>query len=122
TRLCQRSYYILDQLARVPGSTPQERRTIHYHFDRITQWRLVSNGLKNKITRGWATRGARPSAPHDQRTAPTCIFGAICPQEGNAAGLILPWCNPEIMALFLAELVAQSRAVRAGWHMSAKLV
>ena len=87
-------------------------------------------GQKNKITRRWAKRGSRPSAPHDQRTASTYIFGAICPKEGKAAGLILPWCNLEMMALFLAELsrkVAPGRHAvllvdQAGWHMSAKLV
>jgi hypothetical protein len=86
-------------------------------------------GQKNKITRRWAKRGSRPSAPHDQRTASTYIFGAICPKEGKAAGLILPWCNLEMMALFLAELsrkVAPGRHAvllvdQAGWHMSAKL-
>ena len=44
-------------------------------------------GQKNKITRRWARRGTRPSAPHDQRTKWAYIFGAICPQEGKAAGL-----------------------------------
>ena len=34
--------------------------------------------------------GTRPSAPHDQRTASTYIFGSICPAEGKAAGLVLP--------------------------------
>src|SRR5215204_2012974 len=34
-------------------------------------------GQKNKITRRWAQRGTRPSAPYDQRTASTYIFGAI---------------------------------------------
>jgi hypothetical protein len=47
-------------------------------------------GQKNKITRRWAKRGTRPSAPRDQRTASTYIFGAICPKEGKGAGLILP--------------------------------
>jgi len=70
-------------------------------------------GQKNKSTRRWAKRGARPCAPHDQRTASTYIFGAICPKEGKAAGLILPWCNLEMMALFLAEL---SRKVAPGRH------
>ena len=41
-------------------------------------------GQKNKITRRWAKRGTRPSAPHDQRTVSTYIFGAICPKEGKA--------------------------------------
>ena len=43
-------------------------------------------GQKNKITR----RGTRPSAPQDQRTASTYIFGAICPATGTTAGLVLP--------------------------------
>src|SRR5438309_9338513 len=34
-------------------------------------------GQKNKITRRWARRGTRPSAPHDQRTRSAYIFGAI---------------------------------------------
>src|SRR5437773_8048069 len=59
-------------------------------------------GQKNKITRRWARRGSRPSAPSDQRTASTYIFGAICPKEGKAVGLILPWCNTAMMNLHLA--------------------
>ena len=42
-------------------------------------------GQKNKITRRWAKRGTRPSAPRDQRTASTYIFGAVCPKEGKGA-------------------------------------
>ena len=61
-------------------------------------------GQKNKITRRWAKRGARPSAPHDQRTASTYIFGAICPKEGKGAALVLPTCNTEAMSLHLAEI------------------
>jgi transposase len=86
-------------------------------------------GQKNKITRRWARRGTRPSAPHDQRTRSAYIFGAICPARGTAAGLILPACNTAAMALHLAEI---SRAVapgahavllldQAGWHLSDKL-
>ena len=39
-------------------------------------------GQKNQITRRWAKRGTRPSAPKDQRTASAYIFGAM--------GLCLP--------------------------------
>src|SRR5258707_13686256 len=60
-------------------------------------------GQKNKITRRWAKRGTRPSAPRDQRTASTYIFGAICPKLGKGAALILPSCNTEAMNLHLAE-------------------
>ena len=59
---------------------------------------------KNKITRRWAKRGTRPSAPHDQRTKSAYIFGAICPQEGKAAGPVLPFCNTDTMNLHLAEI------------------
>ena len=86
-------------------------------------------GQKNKITRRWARRGTRPSAPHDQRTKWAYIFGAICPQRGEAIGLVLPWCNTEAMNAHLAEISAAvepgAHAVlvldQAGWHTTAKL-
>jgi transposase len=100
-------------------------------------------GQKNKITRplsrfagkplpgnGWAKRGTRPSAPHDQRTMSTYIFGAICPALGKGAGLILPFCNTDAMNLHLAEIARTvapgAHAVllmdQAGWHMTAALI
>lgn len=86
-------------------------------------------GQKNKLTRRWAMRGTRPSAPRDQRTQSTYIFGAICPKKGEGIALVLPWCNTEAMN---AHLAAISTAVdpgahavlildQAGWHMAAKL-
>ncbi len=86
-------------------------------------------GQKNKLTRRWARRGTRPVAPRDQRTASTYIFGAICPKEGKAVGLVLPRCNAEAMALHLAAISAEiapgRHAVllvdRAGSHTSARL-
>jgi transposase len=87
-------------------------------------------GQKNKITRRWALRGTRPSAPKDQRTASAYIFGAICPARGEGAGLVLPRCTTEGMNLHLqeiAQVVAPgAHAVllldQAGWHQSKKLV
>ncbi len=86
-------------------------------------------GQKNKITRRWAKRGTRPSAPSDQRTASTYIFGAICPKEGKAVGLILPRCNIEAMQLHLDEIAKDIEPGRhavlmldkAGWHTSPQL-
>jgi len=86
-------------------------------------------GQKNKITRRWAKRGTRPSAPDDQRTSSAYIFGAVCAQEGNGAGLVLPACNTEAMALHLEEISAAvapgAHAVlvldQAVWHVSKKL-
>jgi hypothetical protein len=87
-------------------------------------------GQKNKITRRWAKRGTRPSAPRDQRTASTYIFGAVCPKEGKGAALILPACNSEAMNLHLAEIATAvapaAHAIllvdQAGWHLSTRLV
>jgi hypothetical protein len=85
-------------------------------------------GQKNKITRRWARRGTRPSAPRDLRTASTYIFGAICPALGKAAGLVLPRCTTEAMTLHLAE-IAQAVAPgahavlildQAGWHRTSR--
>src|SRR6476619_7829202 len=70
-------------------------------------------GQKNKITRRWAKRGTRASAPRDQRTASTYIFGAICPKLGKGAALILPSCNTEAMNLHLAEI---AKTVAPGAH------
>jgi transposase len=86
-------------------------------------------GQKNAITRRWARRGTRPSAPHDQRTLWAYIFGAICPEKGKGAGLVLPYCDTQAMAAQLAEI---SQAVapgahavlmldQAGWHITPKL-
>ena len=61
-------------------------------------------GQKNKITRRWAKRGTRPSAPRDQRIHSAFFFGAICPREGKAAGLVLPHCNTNAMTLYLVEI------------------
>ena len=77
-----------------------------------------------------AKRGSRPSAPHDQRTASTYIFGVICPKEGKGFGLVLLRCIIEAMNLHLAEIATQVApgAIaallldQAGWHMSRKLV
>ena len=87
-------------------------------------------GQKNKITRRWARRGTRPRAPHDQRTCSAYIFGAICPELGKAAGLVLPRCNTAAMNLHLAEISAVvapgAHAVllldRAGWHTANDLI
>ena len=61
-------------------------------------------GQQNKITRRRVRRGTRPSAPHDQRTASTCIFSAICPGHDKGAALVLPHRNTAAMNLHLAEI------------------
>jgi hypothetical protein len=70
-------------------------------------------GQKNTLPRRWARRGSRPSAPKDQRTASAYIFGAICPEKGKGAGLIMPRCDTSAMNEHLKEI---SRTVDPGAH------
>ena len=87
-------------------------------------------GQKNKITRRWAKRGSRPSAPHDQRTRSAYILGAICPRHGKAAALIMPWCDTYAKNQHSAETSRHvddnAHAIlimdQAGWHLSKNLV
>ena len=68
-------------------------------------------------------------APQDQRYASTYIFGAVCPQQGKGAALVLPYCNTEAMGLHLAEIATMVSPGRhavllldqAAWHLSAAL-
>ena len=86
-------------------------------------------GQKTKTTRRWAPRGSRPRALVDQRTKSAWIFGAICPQRGVGAALILPRCNTQAMQWHLEEISSQvapeAHAVlildQAGWHTTGKL-
>ena len=113
---------MLDKIARDKGVDPTAIEVWFGDEARV--------GQKNKITRRWARRGTRPAAPKDQRTASAYIFGAICPQHGKGAALVLPRCNTTAMTLHLAEIATAvapgAHAVllldQAGWHLSNKLI
>ena len=93
-------------------------------------------GTKPELARRTGSPAAGPDVAAVRRllqtsgTASTYIFGAICPKEGKAVGLILPWCNTAMMNLHLAAIsadVAPGRLAvllvdQAGWHLSGKLV
>ena len=64
-------------------------------------------GQKNKLTYRWARKGSRPRAVHDQRTQSTYLFGAVCPELGTGAALVLPACNSEAMQLHLCSAFVQ---------------
>ena len=87
-------------------------------------------GQKNKLTYRWARKGSRPRAAHDQRTQSTYLFGAVCPERGAGAALVLPACNCEAMQLHLDEIATKvtlgAHAIilldQAGWHGAKALV
>lgn len=76
------------------------------------------------MTYTWAPRGSRPPAPRDTRYEWAYLFGAVCPDRGIGAALVLPHVNTEAMTLHLAEISAHvapgAHAVvvldGAGWH------
>ena len=86
-------------------------------------------GRKNSIARRWARRGTRPPAPRDQRYASTHIFGAVRPQDGKGAALVLPFCTTAAMNLHPAEVSTMASAGKhavllldqAGWHLPDKV-
>lgn len=63
-------------------------------------------GQKHGITRRWARRSTRPSAPHEQRTASTSIYRGLCTAEGKGASLVLPRCDSDGTTLHVAEISA----------------
>ena len=87
-------------------------------------------GQKNKLPYRWARKGTRPRAAHDQRTQSAYLFGAICPERGTGAALVLPACNTAAMQLHLDEIArritAGAHAIlildQAGWHGAKALV
>ncbi len=70
-------------------------------------------GQQGTLTRVWARRGTRPRAPRDRRYQYAYLFGAVCPQRGTGAALVLPFANADTMNLHLEEI---SRCVSPGAH------
>ena len=86
-------------------------------------------GQQGTLTRIWAKRGTRPRAARDHRYTWAWLFGAVCPERGVGAAVVLPHVDLEAMNIHLAEIgrrVAEgAHAVLvldgAGWHTSPKL-
>jgi hypothetical protein len=86
-------------------------------------------GQQGTLTRVWARRGTRPRAVRDRRYSWTYLFGAVCPERGVGAAVVLPSVNIEAMNLHLAAISQQvsagAHAVlvldQAGWHTSPRL-
>ncbi len=114
----------LKELPRAPGrNRAREARRSRRHRGLVH--RRGADRPEEQIIRRWATRGTRPSAPKDQRTASAYIFGAISPKEGKGAALVMPRCDSKAMTVRLAEIATQNRAgrprrpaARSGWLAS----
>src|SRR5262245_22226130 len=93
------------KLRRACGGNPRAARTRHTGRSRAP--RRDAGGPKEKLTYRWARKGSRPRAAHDQRTQSTYLFGAVCPDRGAGAALVLPACNCEAMQLHLDEIATK---------------
>ena len=86
-------------------------------------------GQKTHRTRVWAKTGTRPRQVADLRTGCAYLYGAICPERGTGAAMVMERADTQGMQLHLNEIGANiapgAHAIlvldRAGWHTTAKL-
>ena len=87
-------------------------------------------GQKGTLAYVWARQGTRPRAVQDTRYTSAYLFGAVCPQRGAGADLVMPRANTESLNAHLIEIAdsiaPDAHAVLimdgAGWHKSDDLV
>jgi transposase len=83
-------------------------------------------GQQGSLTYIWAPIGSRPRMVRDNRHDSAYLFGAICPNRGVGAAIIMPAVNTEAMNEHLNEISTQvatgAHAVLvrdgAGWHQT----
>ena len=86
-------------------------------------------GQHGTISRVWAKVGSRPAAIRQTQYDYLYVLSAVCPQNGEACGLMSPHLNTQVMNAFLEEfsreLPDDVHAVmvldRAGWHTAKML-
>ena len=86
-------------------------------------------GEKNNRAKIWSRVGERPIVPADMGYQVGFLMGAICPELGQAVGLIMPVANTVTTQMLLecisAEITDQEHGViimdRATWHTTKKL-
>ncbi len=86
-------------------------------------------GQKNTRVRQWARKGTRPRQPADQRYQNAYLFGAICPERGTGAAIMMPAADTYAMQRHLEEISKivsdGAHAVilmdQAGWHTTSAL-
>lgn len=81
-------------------------------------------GQQGSLSRLWAKKGTRPRVVRQQQFMYQYIFGAVCPEEEQAAAIIAPSANAATMQLHLDEIslhIPEGKhgviiMDRAGWH------
>ena len=81
-------------------------------------------GQQGTVCRVWAQTGSRPRQRKQTGYHWLYLFAAVCPQNGQTHGCLLPWANTEVMNQYLQDFSAnlepdvQALLVMdgAGWH------
>jgi transposase len=110
------------RLAVVAAAHPGRRLRVYFEDE-------ARFGQQGTITNVWARRGSRPTAVRQTEYEYLWVLGAVCPETGQAEGLLSPRLNTEVINVFLkqfaASLPADEQAVLiwdgAGFHTSKNL-
>jgi len=87
-------------------------------------------GQRGTLSRIWALKGTRPRVVRQQQSTYAYLFGAVCPKQDKAVGLVLPNANTDAMQLHINEISAEVPPGRhalvvcdmASWHTTDKLM
>lgn len=95
--------------------TPEASRSKPLRSKPVEIWFQDEAGVGQKGTLAdvWALAGTRPRAVQDTRYVSAHLYGAVCPERGVGAGLVMPRANTEGSNDHRAEI---SRAVTPGAH------
>jgi transposase len=86
-------------------------------------------GQRGTTTRIWAEKGTRPGTVQQQQFQSVYIFGAVCPRNDEAAGLVMPKADTEVTEIHLrmiSDMVQDGHHALvvldgASWHTTPKL-
>ncbi|MGN7613092.1 IS630 family transposase [Magnetococcales bacterium HHB-1] len=86
-------------------------------------------GQQGTVSRIWARKGTRPRVVRQRQFISAYIFGAVCPKEDKAVGLVLPRADAFAMQLHIQEIseaIPEGRhgvlvGDQAGWHLAKTL-
>jgi transposase len=110
------------QLAVVAAAHPDHRLRVYFEDE-------SRFGQQGTTTNVWARKGSRPTAVRQTDYQYLWVLGTVCPETGQAEGLLSPRLNTEVVNVFLdqfsASLPADEHAVLiwdgAGFHTSNSL-
>ncbi len=86
-------------------------------------------GRVNIPKASWAPLGMRPNVPKQIVRQSFYVYCAVAPSLGKMSSLILPYCNTEMMNIFLEQVSKDFKENHiimqvdgAGWHRSKSLI